>query len=968
MESLLNDDVARVIAELPEELRPSVVHWMTRVDSQGPGLALGAEDLRVLVRVVACSEFAASTLLRERAWFAENVLTLADRPSAEGLERFATEIASSEEPIDRVKKELRDYRHRYLLHVLWREVAGTATVEETLHDLSRLADCLLAAAAGYAGRQVIERFGRVRDTAGDDVPLVIMGMGKLGGHELNFSSDIDLIFLYPQDGESDGDRCLSAQEYFTRVSRMVVALLDEVTEDGFAFRIDTRLRPFGDSGPPVISFAALESYLQQHGRGWERYAYVKARIVGRRPAAEIAEALQNDLVRPFVFRRYLDYGVFESLRELHRLIVTEVERRDMADNIKLGPGGIREIEFIVQSLQLVRGGGRPELQCRELLVVLQRLVGRNGLGAEDAEKLATAYRFLRRVENFIQAQRDLQTHELPTDSQGRLRLCVALGYAAWEDLVADLDGHRREVTRQFETVAFRERPAGEQDDGKARLATLWASAAEEQDWAAHFRAQDVAQSTELASCLLAFANRPVTRQIDSVSRKRLDDFMPALLKLVIAGPEPLTTLERLLAVVEQILRRSAYLALLNENAQVLERMVHLCEQSAYVAQQIAKYPVLLDELLDPRVYTARITRSELQAELEDRLAAAQAADSEDQMAVLAQFQRASLFRIAVSDFSGRLPIMRVSDALTDVAETVLEYALEAAWRDVAAKHGEPEYTVDGERRRAGLGIIAYGKLGGIELSYGSDLDIVLLHDSRGSRQETNGSRALDNTMFFARLVRRLVHFLTTQTGSGALYEIDMRLRPDGHKGLLVTSTEAFERYQEDNAWTWEHQALLRARPVAGSAVVAREFERIRSDTLRDRVRVDTLREEVVSMRQRMRKELDKSDSGRFDLKQGTGGIGDIEFLVQYLVLANAAAHPAVIHYPDNVRQLATLAAAGCLDPELAFRLQDVYKTYRLRLHHLTLNEKKPLAPESDFVAERDAVVSAWQSTFGSSPP
>jgi len=387
-----------------------------------------------------------------------------------------------------------------------------------------------------------------------------------------------------------------------------------------------------------------------------------------------------------------------------------------------------------------------------------------------------------------------------------------------------------------------------------------------------------------------------------------------------------------------------------------------------VAQQIAKYPVLLDELLDPRVYTARITRSELQAELEDRLAAAQAADSEDQMAVLAQFQRASLFRIAVSDFSGRLPIMRVSDALTDVAETVLEYALEAAWRDVAAKHGEPEYTVDGERRRAGLGIIAYGKLGGIELSYGSDLDIVLLHDSRGSRQETNGSRALDNTMFFARLVRRLVHFLTTQTGSGALYEIDMRLRPDGHKGLLVTSTEAFERYQEDNAWTWEHQALLRARPVAGSAVVAREFERIRSDTLRDRVRVDTLREEVVSMRQRMRKELDKSDSGRFDLKQGTGGIGDIEFLVQYLVLANAAAHPAVIHYPDNVRQLATLAAAGCLDPELAFRLQDVYKTYRLRLHHLTLNEKKPLAPESDFVAERDAVVSAWQSTFGSSPP
>ncbi len=334
------------------------------------------------------------------------------------------------------------------------------------------------------------------------------------------------------------------------------------------------------------------------------------------------------------------------------------------------------------------------------------------------------------------------------------------------------------------------------------------------------------------------------------------------------------------------------------------------------------------------------------------------------MSVLGQFQRASMFRIAVADFNGNLPVMRVSDSLTDLAEAVLDYALSVAWEDLTVKHGEPEFVVDGERRRAGFGIIAYGKLGGIELSYGSDLDIVFLHDSRGSDQTTKGPRPLDNTRFFSRLVRRLVHFLTTQTGSGVLYEIDMRLRPDGRRGLLFTSTEAFERYQEDNAWTWEHQALLRARPVAGSAVVAREFERIRTETLRQRVHRDSLREDVLAMRQRMRKELDKSDSEQFDLKQGAGGIGDIEFLVQYLVLANAGAHPAVIHYPDNIRQLATLAAAGCLDEDLALRLQDIYREYRLRLHHLTLNEQEALVPQTEFAAQRADVAAAWAQQLG----
>jgi glutamate-ammonia-ligase adenylyltransferase len=389
------------------------------------------------------------------------------------------------------------------------------------------------------------------------------------------------------------------------------------------------------------------------------------------------------------------------------------------------------------------------------------------------------------------------------------------------------------------------------------------------------------------------------------------------------------------------------------------RLVDLCGRSQYIADQIALYPVLLDELLDPRIYSVAVTKPELSTELQQQLAAVPANDSEAQMDSIVQYQTATKFRIAVADFNGSLPIMKVSDGLTWLAETVLDEALHVAWRDLTARHGVPSYVVDSARHEAGFGIIGYGKLGGLELSYGSDLDIVFLHDSHGESQLTNGEKPIDNTMFFARLVRRLVLFLTTQTGSGELYEIDTRLRPDGHKGLLVTSTDAFERYQEENAWTWEHQALLRARAVAGSTTVAAEFERIRKDTLIERVKRESLRGDVISMRQRMRKELDRSNAMQFDLKHGSGGIGDIEFLVQYLVLNFAKAHPDVIFYSDNIRQLDALTTAGCLERAVGDRLQDCYRSYRLRQHHLVLDGQRPLAGATEFQAERQFVTSVW---------
>ena len=583
-----------------------------------------------------------------------------------------------------------------------------------------------------------------------------------------------------------------------------------------------------------------------------------------------------------------------------------------------------------------------------------------GLSPAGAQRLQQAYRFLRRLENFIQAIGDKQTHDLPSNDVDRCRLCVALRYPDWDALAADIAQHRAAIAEQFEQVAFRE----QQDDAPflARAERAWESGAGADTWAELLHGEGIGGAAELAGTLESFAGEARTKQIDALARERLQRFIPRLLLEAGRAEHPRLALSRTLGIVERVLRRSAYLSLLNENRGALARLVDLCGRSTYVAEQIARHPVLLDELLDPRMYTDAVTRPDLEAQLQERLAGE--TDGEERMRAMAEFQRSTMLRIAIADFGGKLPIMKVSDGLTWLAETVLEEALRVAWRDLTARHGVPCYTLDGATHEAGFGIIAYGKLGGLELSYGSDLDIIFLHDSRGAGQMTNGAKPLDNAQFFGRLVRRLMHFLTMQTGSGQLYEVDTRLRPDGHKGLLVTSTDAFERYQEDNAWTWEHQALLRARPVAGSKAIAAEFDRIRRETLVGRVRRAQLRTDVISMRRRMRAELDRSDDSVFDLKHGRGGIGDIEFLVQYLVLDHAHADPEVIFYSDNIRQLDALVEAGRLTAETGDALQDAYRDYRLRYHHLVLDGQRPLVSQQDFLEQREFVAETWDEWLG----
>jgi glutamate-ammonia-ligase adenylyltransferase len=954
------------IDALPDLLRAPVRLWLESLEESG-AVASGWTDASPparenLVRLVASSEFAARALVREWDWFVTPETTHAfDRPlDTPGLKKLARDMADSETDAAALKSRLRRLRNRCLLHILWRVTSGQDDVWATLRSLSDLADSLIEASMRHADRHLSGRFGQPLNPNGESVAGIVLAMGKLGGRELNFSSDIDLIFLYSGEGETDGPRSLSAREYFTRYSQLVVALLDEVTQDGFVYRVDTRLRPFGDSGPPVVSFAALENYLLQHGRGWERYAYIKARVISPSATEENIRDLHSHVIDPFVYRRYLDYGVFESLREMKALIEVEVKKRELANNIKLGPGGIREIEFIAQSLQLVRGGADRALRCRELRRAMTHLTHARCLGEESVAVLMPAYEFLRRVENAIQAIRDQQTHDLPADSIDQARIALVVGARDWNAVLSEIEQHRAAVSKQFAAVAFRGDDQKGGNDTLRMFAGLWANMSSCEEWEAALQSAGYEDATQLGAAIGAFANSPAQRQTDVAAQKRLARFIPSLLVALRNYDRPGVICERVLSVISQILRRSAYVAMLNENPPVLERLMDLCGQSAYLAGEIARYPILLDELLDPRLYAAQISAAQMQADVEGRLEQVNDADSEARIEVLAQFQRTTLFRIAVADVVGKLPIMKVSDALTGLAEIVLEVALETAWSDLVAKHGEPVFAAEQGVRKAGLGVIAYGKLGGIELSYGSDLDLVFLHNSRGSGQMTDGASPLENSMFFSRLVRRLVHCLTIQTGSGALYEIDTRLRPSGHSGLLVVSTESFAKYQEENAWTWEHQALLRGRAVAGSTEVAREFERIRKDTLTNRVRRDDLLSEVIAMRGKMRDRLDKSTTEQFDLKQGEGGIGDIEFLVQYLVLKYADREPALLVYSDNIRQLDALAVAGLLDADAVAQLQDAYKTYRHCAHRLTLDDEPPLVAATEFGAERAFVRSVWQ--------
>jgi glutamate-ammonia-ligase adenylyltransferase len=953
--------MSREPPDLPDELRAAAVHAREAVRMPAATLReAGLED--GLVRTLACSPYAAGVLARYPQVLEELAtsgrLARASEPGEIAtLLRAGVPVEVSEEEFLR---RLRVVRHRELVRIIWREVAGLSIVTEGLRDLSDLADAAIGAAHAFAVESLRPRHGLPRTGSGEPCGFGILGMGKLGGYELNLSSDVDLVFVFSDGGETDGPRSLANEEYFKLLAQRLVGLLARQTPDGFVYRVDVRLRPFGESGPLAVSLPALENYLMQSGRDWERYAYIKARVVNEWPDADY---FYDAVVRPFVYRRYLDYGVFASLREMKALIEAEVGRREYRDDIKLGPGGIREIEFIAQSFQLVRGGSTAGLRGREILELLPALARHGCLPLPAVETLRAAYLFLRRVENAIQAIGDQQTHVLPEDPSDRARVALALGCAGWDEVAAGLERHREAVARHFRDVVFR---GGEEAASAAghRLRQVWDGEAEPGTAEVLLRETGFAEPAAVLDRLQRLRASGTLQRLDETGRQRLDVLVPAMLEAAARQKDPLLALDGVALVIEAIGRRSAYFALLNENPAARERLVSLCATSDFLAKQVAAHPLLLDELLDPRLFGEPPTRAELAAELVRRLEGVAPEDAERWLEALRNFQQAALFRIAVADLSGVLPLMKVSDRLTETAELVLDAAARYAWRELAARHGRPRCIADGVARDAEFAIVAYGKLGGLELGYGSDLDLVFLHDSAGDAQLTDGARPLENAVFFARVAKKIINIATTITPAGHLYEVDTRLQPEGKKGLLVTSLLAFEAYQRESAWTWEHQALLRSRAIAGSARVSAAFEDIRRRVLTGHVRRATLREDVLAMRERMLKELAKGTAELFHLKQDPGGITDIEFIVQYLVLREAGRHPELVRWSDNIRQLEDLAGAGVIPRETAAMLTDTYRGYRQRIHRLALAGQPGFVPRTEVAGAIAAVRAVWAQVFG----
>jgi glutamate-ammonia-ligase adenylyltransferase len=857
---------------------------------------------------------------------------------------------------------LRRWRRSELARIAWRDLAGWAPLPETLAALSEAADQAIRAACAAATGVLTARHGVPRSANGTAQELVVVAMGKLGGGELNFSSDVDLIFLFPEQGDTDGARSISNEEYFTRLGQLLIRYLDQRTADGFVYRVDMRLRPFGESGPLVASFASLEDYLERHGRDWERYAWVKARAV---TGESFFEELFRNAVRPFVYRRYLDFGVFESLREMKALIEREVARRELHDNIKLGPGGIREIEFVVQAFQLVRGGQDRRLQCTSLLRTLPNLVGSKLLPAQAADELGEAYAFLRVLENRLQMIGDQQTHMLPIDPATRTRLAQAMGYAEWKQLESRLDAHRQRVAEHF--AALVADAGGNAAPVAGELGPLWDGAADRAGTAARLAAMGIGATPEsadqAAQLLLDLGQSALLRRLDDNGRRRLTALLPALLADIARQQDPVAVLRRVLKLLEAIGPRSAYFSLLHANGSARARLVQLAGHGSFLVEQLAAHPLLLDELIDTRLFELLPERAAMQADLAQRMAEVTDDDEERQVEQLRHFQRAAVFRIAVADLTGRLPVMSVSDRLTDVAELIIEQAMQLTWRHLGRKLGTPACGSGAERRAVQICAVGYGKLGGWELGYTSDLDLVFLHDSVGADQHTDGERTLDNQMFFVRFVQRLVHLLSMHSAAGRLYEVDMRLRPSGKGGMLITNIEAFRDYQQHEAWTWEHQALLHARAVAGAEPLRARFEALRIELLQRCVRRDQLQTDVRQMRERMRAELAQSDPTRFDLKKDIGGLADIEFLAQYWALRWADRYPPVAMFPDTIRQLESVASADLVPQTTIDVLVRAYRVYRERIHHRSLQGLDAVVPVAELAAERAAVTAVWNAAM-----
>ncbi|WP_380180105.1 bifunctional [glutamate--ammonia ligase]-adenylyl-L-tyrosine phosphorylase/[glutamate--ammonia-ligase] adenylyltransferase [Kalamiella sp. sgz302252] len=904
----------------------------------------------------AFSDFISENLARYPEWQQE---LLQNAPQPEEWRHYADWLAQEMAQVTdeaTLMRELRLFRRHMLTRIAWMQALALSSTEATLQQLSVLAETLIVTARDWLWHACCLEMGTPVNAQGEPQPLLILGMGKLGGGELNFSSDIDLIFTWPENGVTQGGRReLDNAQFFTRLGQRLIKVLDQPTVDGFVYRVDMRLRPFGDSGPLVLSFAALEDYYQEQGRDWERYAMVKARLMGGAEDRWGQELEQ--MLRPFVYRRYIDFSVIQSLRNMKSMIAREVRRRGLKDNIKLGAGGIRETEFIVQVFQLIRGGRERSLQLRAFLPTLQAIEDLHLLPAEQAGQLRAAWLFLRRLENLLQSINDEQTQTLPADELNRARLAWAMGAANWTEMYQQLEAHMAAVRAIFDELIGDDAPEAGDNKEADEYGVLWQDRLEEPELAALVPHLSVEAQQRLLRAIGDFRQDVDKRTIGPRGRQALDQLMPGLLAEVCPREDADVTLSRLTPLLLGVVTRTTYLELLTEYPGALKHLIRLCAASPMVASQLARYPLLLDELLDPATLYQPTATDAYRDELRQYLLRIPEEDEEQQLEALRQFKQAQHLRIAAADIAGTLPVMKVSDHLTWLAEAIIEQVVQQAWQMMVQRYGQPSHLNDPQER--GFAVIGYGKLGGWELGYSSDLDLVFLHDCP-AEAVTDGERSIDGRQFYLRLAQRIMHLFSTRTSSGILYEVDARLRPSGAAGMLVSTFTAFDDYQRHEAWTWEHQALVRARIVFGDTALSQRFADIRRGILCLPRAEEKLQTEVREMREKMRAHLGNRHKGRWDIKADRGGITDIEFITQYLVLRYAATDPELTRWSDNVRILEMLARHNRMSEQEAQALTQAYVTLRDELHHMALQDLPgQLAPEA-FSAEQAVVNASWQ--------
>ena len=930
---------------LPESVKRLAEQRFAEVTALAPQMIenLTAEQQYQLTCVLGLSDYIYAQLHRHPEWISALVSEVKEQDVCLFYRVMLQKKLADVTELEQAKKLLRDFRNRHLVTIAWRDFLNLGDVEQSLSDLTTLAETLIIGARDWLFALLCKRYGTPVNANGDVQKLMVLGMGKLGGGELNFSSDIDLIFAYPEAGFTQGGRKeLDNQQFFTKMGQKLIALLDQVTVDGFVYRVDMRLRPYGDSGPLVFSYSALEHYYQDQGREWERYAMVKARILGQH-CAERTELIE--LLRPFNYRRYIDYTTIDALRKMKHMIAQEVRRRNLVDNIKLGAGGIREVEFIVQNYQLIHGGRQADLRQQNIFLSMDSIFNQGLMDYNDVVELRQSYILLRKLENLLQAIDDKQTQTLPDHPLDWQRLCWTMQAENEAELRNKVKQVMLSVNEQFKLSIGGEQEEEEHISWAEHLWNEQDGDVGEQVWQAQHQT-----GADFVSVLYRWRTEVLKRPIGPKGQDKLDKLMPFILAEIEEHSDPTFVLQPVSKVLEQIVCRTTYLELLLENPGARLQLVRLCAASPWIAEQLAHFPMLLDELIDPVQLYNTTHFDDYASEAHQYSLRVPEDDMELQMEAMRQFKLTQQLKIAAADITGVLPITEVSDHLTHLAEAVIGQVVNQAWQQMTARHGKPSYLNGTDK---GFAVIGYGKLGGFELGYGSDLDLVFLYGNKNDYSQTDGDKAIDSNRFYVKLAQRIIHLFATRTSSGELYEVDMRLRPSGASGLLVSEIDSYQQYQKQ-AKTWEQQALVRARKVFGDEALGVQFEDIRQQVLTQVRKPTVLACDVRQMRDKMTEHLLSVKDGEFDLKYSAGGIVDIEFLSQFLVLAYSNQNQKLAKWTDNLNIFSVLSDLTIIEPKQVHKLIKSYQFFRNLSHKrslLSLNNKVALTEEIEYYAD-----------------